>query len=181
MPGSGKATLALQFLMEGVGRGEPALYVTLSETEEELRVVAQSHGWRLDGVDIRELSATGVSLQPEEQYTVFHPSEVELSETTERILQDVERTKPVRIAFDSLSELRLLAGNALRYRRQILAFKQFFSGRNCTVLLLDDLTALDHHLQVQSIAHGAILLEHTVPAFGGQRRRLRVTKYRGSD
>src|SRR5262249_26527478 len=151
------------------------LYVTLSETEEELRAVAESHGWPLDGIAIRELSPSGSSLVAEEQYTVFHPSEVELSETTDRILQDVERLKPSRIVFDSLSELRLLAGSALRHRRQVLAFKQFFSGRHCTVLLLDDLTAVDHDLQVHSIAHGAILLEHTIPAFGGQRRRLRIT------
>ena len=181
MPGSGKTTLALQFLMEGARRGEPVLYVTLSETEEELRAVARSHGWTLEGVVIRELTPAVNSLGPDEQYTVFHPSEVELSETTDRILQDVERTKPSRVVFDSLSELRLLAGSPLRYRRQILAFKQFFSGRRCTVLLLDDLTASAHDLQVHSIAHGAILLEHTIPAFGGQRRRLSVTKYRGSE
>ena len=181
MPGSGKTTLALQFLIEGARRGESVLYVTLSETEEELRAVAHSHGWTLDGVLIRELTPSENTLDPEEQYTVFHPSDVELSETTERILQDVERTKPSRIVFDSLSELRLLAGSPLRYRRQILAFKQFFSGRRCTVLLLDDLTAAAHDLQVHSIAHGAVLLEHSIPAFGGQRRRLSVTKYRGSD
>ena len=181
MPGSGKTTLALQFLMEGVRQGEPVLYVTLSETEEELRSVASSHAWVLAGIAIRELTPAVNTLAPEEQYTVFHPSDVELTETTERILQDVERTKPARIVFDSLSELRLLAGSPLRYRRQILAFKQFFSGRRCTVLLLDDLTAEAHDLQVHSIAHGAILLEHTIPAFGGQRRRLSVTKYRGSD
>ena len=121
------------------------------------------------------------ALEPDEQYTVFHPSEVELSETTRRILDEVERVKPTRIVFDSLSELRLLAGSALRYRRQILALKQFFAGRRCTVLLLDDLTSAEHDLQVQSIAHGALLLEHTVPLFGEARRRLSVTKFRGSD
>ena len=181
MPGSGKTTMALQFLMEGARRGEPVLYVTLSETEEELRTVAESHGWLLDAIAIRELTPSVVSLAPEEQYTVFHASEVELSETTERILQDIERLKPRRVVFDSLSELRLLAGSPLRHRRQILAFKQFFVGQRCTVLLLDDLTAADHDLQVHSIVHGAILLEHTIPTFGGQRRRLSVTKYRGSD
>jgi circadian clock protein KaiC len=181
MPGSGKTTLALQFLREGVRRGESVLYVTLSETEEELRAVSSSHGWDLEGIVIRELQAAESTLDPEEQYTVFHPSDVELSETTERILQDVERTKPTRIVVDSLSELRLLAGTPLRYRRQILAFKQFFSGRRCTVLLLDDLTATAYDLHVHSIAHGAVLLEHSVPAFGGQRRRLSITKFRGSD
>jgi circadian clock protein KaiC len=155
--------------------------VTLSETAEEIRAVAQSHGWSLDGIAIRELIAAESPLEPGEQYTVFHPSEIELSETTRKIVEDVERKKPTRVVFDSLSELRLLAGNALRYRRQILALKQFFGGRRCTVLVLDDLTAEDHDPQVQSIAHGAILLEHTMPSFGSLRRRLSVTKYRGSD
>jgi circadian clock protein KaiC len=181
MPGSGKTTLAFQFLMEGVRLGEPVLYVTLSESEEEIRDVAASHGWSLEGVSIRELIPQENTLNPEEEYTVFHPSEVELSETTRKILKDVEDTKARRIVFDSLSELRLLAGNPLRYRRQILALKQYFSGRRCTVLLLDDLTSADHDLQVQSIAHGALLLEHANPSFGRTRRRLHITKYRGSD
>ena len=181
MPGSGKTTLAFQFLMEGVRRGEPVLYVTLSETQEEIRAVAASHGWTLDGISVRELVPSEQSLEPGEQYTVFHPSEVELSDTTKKIVDDVEKLKPTRIVFDSLSELRLLAGNPLRYRRQILALKQFFAGRRCTVILLDDLTAAEHDLQVQSIAHGALLLEHSMPSFGPPRRRLSVTKYRGSD
>jgi circadian clock protein KaiC len=180
MPGSGKTTLAFQFLLEGVRLGEPCLYVTLSETEEETRSVAESHGWNLEGITIREMGSSAHALNPAEQYTVFHPSEVELSDTTERILGDVERVKPRRLVFDSLSELRLLAGNALRYRRQILALKQYFAGKQCTVLLLDDLTAAEHDLQVQSIAHGSILLEHSLPAFGAIRRRVSVTKYRGS-
>jgi circadian clock protein KaiC len=181
MPGSGKTTLSFQFLLEGARRGEPVLYVTLSETREDIQAVAESHGWSLEGITIRELIPSETMLNPDEQYTVFHPSEVELSETTAKILEDVERAKPARIVFDSLSELRLLAGNPLRYRRQILALKQFFAGRRCTVLLLDDMTSADHDLQVQSIAHGALLLEHSIPAFGAPRRRLRVTKYRGSD
>jgi circadian clock protein KaiC len=181
MPGSGKTTLAFQFLMEGARHGEPVLYVTLSETEDEIRDVAASHGWSLEGVTIREMVPSEESLQPSEQYTMFHPSEVELGETTKKILDDVEAIRPSRIVFDSLSELRLLAGNALRYRRQILALKQFFSGRRCTVLLLDDLTSAQQDLQVQSIAHGAIMLEHTIPTFGVQRRRISVTKFRGSD
>ena len=179
MPGSGKTTLAFQFLIEGVKRGEPVLYVTLSETADEIRAVAASHGWSLDGVMVRELVPPQESLEPEEQYTVFHPSEVELSDTTKKILDDVERIKPARLVFDSLSELRLLAGNPLRYRRQILALKQYFAGRRCTVLLLDDLTSEGHDLQVQSIAHGALLLEQTIPEYGKQRRRLSVVKYRG--
>ncbi len=179
MPGSGKTTLAFQFLLEGVRRGESVLYVTLSETKEEISAVAASHGWTIDGIAIRELVPSEQSLEPGEQYTVFHPSEVELSDTTKKILDDVEKLKPARIVFDSLSELRLLAGNPLRYRRQILALKQFFAGRRCTVVLLDDLTAAEHDLQVQSIAHGALLLEHTMPAFGPPRRRLSVSKFRG--
>ena len=180
MPGSGKTTLAFQFLLEGARRGEPVLYVTLSETADEIRELAASHGWSLEGLSIRELVPSAGTLADEERYTVFHPSEVELSETTKKVLTDVESVKPQRIVFDSLSELRLLAGNPLRYRRQILALKQFFAGRRCTVLLLDDLTAAEHDLQVQSIAHGALLLEHTMPSFGSARRRLSVTKYRSS-
>lgn len=180
VPGSGKTTLALQFLLEGVRRGEPVLYVTLSETMEELRGVAESHGWKLDGIHVRELVPSEESLRPDEQYTMFHPSEIELSETTKTILIDVEQHRPVRVVFDSLSELRLLAGNPLRYRRQILALKQFFAGRSCTVVLLDDMTSADHDLQVQSIAHGVLLLEQLNPDYGAERRRLRVVKFRGS-
>jgi len=179
VPGSGKTTLALQFLLEGASRGEPVLYVTLSETEEELRAVAASHGWSLEGLTIRELVPSEESLQPDDHYTMFHPSEVELTETTKKILEDVEAIKPARVVFDSLSELRLLAGNALRYRRQILALKQFFNGRCCTVLLLDDLTSASQDLQVQSIAHGVVRLEQMYPEYGAERRRLIVLKYRG--
>lgn len=179
VPGSGKTTLAMQFLLEGARAGEKVLYVTLSETEEELRAMAQSHGWNLGGVVIRELVPPEESLQPAEQYTMFHPAEVELSETTRTILTDVERLKPTRVVFDSLSELRLLAGDPLRYRRQLLALKQFFRGRRCTVILLDDLTSAARDLQVQSIAHGVIVLEQLTPEYGSDRRRLRVIKHRG--
>lgn len=181
MPGSGKTTLAFQFLMEGVKQGERVLYITLSETEEEIRAVARTHGWSFDGIDVRELVPTQDSLDPDEQYTMFHPSEVELSDTTRKILADVERIRPSRLVFDSLSELRLLAGNPLRYRRQILALKHYFSGQQCTVLLLDDLTGEGHDLQVQSIAHGVLLLQQVVPEYGKQRRRLSVLKYRGKE
>jgi circadian clock protein KaiC len=179
VPGSGKTSLALQFLMAAASRGEAVLYVTLSETEEELRAVAESHGWTLDGINIHELAAPEAALEPNEQNTMFHPSEVELAATTKRILADVERLRPTCVVFDSLSELRLLAGTALRYRRQILALKQFFATRECTVLLLDDKTATDHDLQMQSIAHGVVLLEQLNPEYGSERRRLRVVKYRG--
>src|SRR5262245_52406031 len=128
VPGSGKTTLALQFAREAARQGEPSLYVTLSETHEELSGVAASHGWSLDGITVRELIPSEESLKADEQYTMFHPAEVELSETTKTILTDVERVKPRRVVFDSLSEFRLLSGSALRYRRQILALKQFFRG-----------------------------------------------------
>ncbi len=179
MPGSGKTTLALQFLREGARAGEKVLYVTLSETEAELRAVAESHGWDLHGIDIHELTPSEADLDPDGQNTMFHPSEVELAETTKRILRDVDILKPSRIVFDSLSELRLLAGSALRYRRQILALKQFFVTRECTVVLLDDMTATGHDQQVQSIAHGVLRLEQLHPEYGAERRRLRVVKYRG--
>src|SRR5262245_57418078 len=179
VPGSGKTTLALQFLLEGLRKGEPVLYVSLSETVEELQDVIASHGWAADGMAIRELAPSEGNLLPDETYTMFHPSEVELSETTKKVLTDVERLNPTRVVFDSLSELRLLAGSPLRYRRQILALKQFFNGRNCTVLVLDDMTSATNDLQVQSIAHGVIRLEQVYPEYGAERRRLIVLKYRG--
>jgi circadian clock protein KaiC len=179
VPGSGKTTLAMQFLLEGARLGEPVLYVTLSETAEELRGVAESHGWLLEGIHVHELLPTAEILESDEPYTLFHPAEVELSRTTEGILSEVQRLKPTRVVFDSLSEIRLMAGAALRYRRQILALKRYFSDCACTVILLDDLTATERDLQVQSIAHGVILLEQMNPEYGAERRRLRVVKYRG--
>src|SRR3954447_15191002 len=178
-PGSGKTTLALQYLLEGARLGERGLYITLSETAEELRAVAASHGWSLDGVDLVELIPSDDSLTPDSQYTMFHPSEVELAETTKAVLLEVERINPARVVFDSLSEMRLLAQNSLRYRRQILALKQFFIGRQCTVLLLDDRTAETTDLQLQSIAHGVVSLEQLAPEYGAERRRLCVQKMRG--
>jgi len=180
-PGAGKTTLAIQFLSEGAELGERTLYITLSETASELIDVAHSHGWDLKGIDVREMLPTENTLAPDDQYTMFHPSEVELSETTLRILSEVDKIKPSRVVFDSLSELRLLAGGSLRYRRQILALKQFFTGRQCTVLLLDDLTATEQDLQVQSIAHAVIRLEQLNPDYGTSRRRLVITKYRGRE
>jgi circadian clock protein KaiC len=180
MPGSGKTTLAMQFLLDGVARRETVLHITMSETEEELHAAAASHGWNLKGIHVRELVPSIRELEPEHQSTMFHPSELELGERTQSILADVERLKPSRVVFDSLSELRLLAGNPLRFRRQLLAFKRFFAGRQCTVLLLDDLTVADRELQVQSIAHGVISLEQLAPEYGTERRRLRVVKYRGA-
>lgn len=179
-PGTGKTTLAMRFLLEGASRGEPVLYVTLSETKEELTSVAASHNWTLDQINIYELVPSEESLKTDTQYTIFHPSEIELSETTNAVLEEVERIQPRRIVFDSLSEMRLLARDPLRYRRQILALKQYFAGRQCTVLLLDDRTATVGDLQVQSIAHGVVELEHLALEYGAERRRLRVIKLRGS-
>ena len=178
-PGSGKTTLALQFLLEGVRLGERNLYVTLSETKHELESVARSHGWSLEGIDIHEMEAAEESLDPDAQLTMFHPSELELSATTKAVLAKVEHGKPKRVVFDSLSEMRLLAQNPLRYRRQILGLKQFFAGRHSTVLLLDDRTGPADDLQLQSICHGVIHLEQGLTDFGAERRRLIVRKMRG--
>jgi len=176
-PGAGKTTLASQFLLEGVKQGESVLYVTLSETSDELQAVARSHTWSLDGVALYELAPSEESLRLEEQYTVFHPAEVELGETVGAVLTEVERTKPVRVVFDSLSELRLLARDPLRYRRQILGLRQFFAGRRCTVLLLDELNPPG--TGVQSISHSVIQLDHDTPDYRAERRQLRVLKVRG--
>jgi circadian clock protein KaiC len=179
-PGTGKTTVALQFLFEGIKNGESVLYVTLSETKKELQDIARTHGWSLEGLNIFELVPSGESLKPESQYTIFHPSEIELNETTSAVLEEVERLKPRRVVFDSLSEMRLLARDPLRYRRQILALKQYFSPRDCTVILLDDKTSDTKDLQVQSIVHGVLTLEHLAVEYGAERRRMRVIKLRGS-
>jgi circadian clock protein KaiC len=177
-PGTGKTTLALQFLLHGAAKGEPVLYITLSETAAELRAVADTHGWSLDGLTIFEL-VSEKEMEAEAEQSILHPAEVELGETTDRIIAEVQRLQPKRVVFDSLSELRLLAQNALRYRRQILALKQFFSRCSCTVLLLDDRTSEPADLQLHSIAHGVITLEQTPRDFGAERRRLRIVKMRG--
>lgn len=179
-PGTGKTTLALQFLLEGLRVGDRCLYVTLSESKTELQGVAESHGWSLDALPIYEMTPQEEGINPEAQYTVFHPSEVELADTIAAVLQQVDELLPSRVVFDSLSELRMLAGNPLRYRRQILGLKRYFSGRNCTVLLLDDRTAEGHDLQLQSIAHGVIIMESADREFGIKRRRLEVRKLRAS-
>jgi circadian clock protein KaiC len=178
-PGTGKTTMAMQFLREGVRRGERVLYITLSETQAELDLVARRHGWTLDGVDVFELVPPETTLDPEREITVFHPAEMELGETTKLIFQRVEQVNPTRVVVDSLSELRLLAQNPLRYRRQVLALKHFFTARNCTVILLDDLTSQQDDLQLHSISHGVVLLEQIAIDYGAERRRLRVIKMRG--
>ncbi len=179
VPGTGKTTLALQFLLEGRRRGEAVLYVTLSESKTELLDAARAHGWSLDDIQIYELEALREGEEDRRAYTVFHPSEVELGETINEIYRVVEQAKPVRVVFDSLSELRLLAQSPLRYRREILGLKQFFAGRRCTVLLLDDRTAQEDDQQLQSISHGLIRLERVNAGYGVTRRRLHVTKLRG--
>lgn len=177
-PGSGKTTLGLQFLLAGVKHGRRGVYVTLSETEDELREISRGHGWDLEGVTICDLQTAEQSLEAEAQYTLFHPSEVELTETTEQVLRAVERVQPQNVVFDSLSEMRLLARDSLRYRRQILALKHYFSRRGATVLLIDT-QATASEFQISSIAHGVLDLEQLAPVYGGQRRRLRFSKVRG--
>jgi circadian clock protein KaiC len=179
-PGTGKTTLALQFMLEGARAGEKCLYITLSETAEELRSVARSHGWSLDAITIFELTPPEANFTADQYYTLLHPSEVELSETVKLIFDRIEELQPDRVAFDSLAEIRLLAQDPLRYRRQVLALKQFFAGRRCTALLLDDLTSRSHELQVHSITHGVIVLERVVREYGDERRRIQITKMRGA-
>lgn len=177
-PGTGKTTLALQFLLEGRRVGEDGLYVTLSETTEELDHVARSHDWTLDGVVTFQLAPTAD--RAADEYTLYHPAEIELADLTKTVLERIEVARPARVVFDSLSELRLLARDPLRYRRQILGLKEFFSRRPSTVLLLDDHSAGDADLQLRSIAHGVLLLEHLPFEYGRSRRRLRIVKLRGT-
>lgn len=179
-PGTGKTTIGLQFLLAGIARGETALYVTLSETAEELRASGAAHAWNLDGIQIHEFMAEG-SLAQDAQYTVFQPSEVELGNTMSGLFETVERIRPSRIVIDSLAEMRLLARDPLRYRRQIMSLKQFFQGRGCTVLMLDDRTFEPTDRQLHSIAHGVVRLEQLAREYGPSRRRLQVLKIRGSE
>jgi circadian clock protein KaiC len=180
-PGTGKTTLAMQFMLEGVRQGESVLYIALSESRRELSLVARRHGWSLDGIQVFELVSAESVLDPERELTVLHPAEMELSETTRLILDKVEALNPSRVVLDSLSELRLLAQGALRYRRQVLALKHFFASRRCTVVLLDDVAAREDDLQLHSISHGVIAMEQLAVEYGAQRRRLRVLKMRGID
>src|SRR5688500_2087724 len=178
-PGVGKTTIALQYLLEGARTGEPGLYIALSETEDEIISVARSHQWPIDKISIFELSALEQQLAQEERNTVFHPAEIELNKTTQMLLQRIEEVKPKRLVLDSLSELRLLSDSPLRYRRQMLSFKQFFAGQQMTVLLLDDHSADGGDLHVQSIAHGVITIEQVVSDYGSEKRRIKINKMRG--
>ncbi|HEY0664223.1 MAG TPA: ATPase domain-containing protein, partial [Thiobacillaceae bacterium] len=177
-PGSGKTTLGLHFLLEGVRRDEKGLYVTLSETATELRTVAASHGWSLEGIELFEL-VSSEGLSPDLEQSILHPSQIELGETVRGVIAAVERLQPQRVVFDSLSEMRLLAQDPLRYRRQVLALKKFFADQGCTVMLLDDRSSRDTDQQLHSIAHGVINLEQAVDQYGPERRRMRVLKMRG--
>ncbi len=178
-PGAGKTTIATQFLIEGAVRGERCLYITLSETEGELRAGAASHGWNLAGIEIFELLPPESLLDEDQQQSLLYSSDLELGETTRRIFSAFERVSPHRVVLDSLSEIRLLAQSSLRYRRQILSLKHYFARMGATVFLLDDLTTDLNDKTVHSIAHGVIRLEEMAPDYGGERRRLRVIKYRG--
>ena len=177
-PGVGKTTLGLQFLLEGLRQGESVLYITLSESADELREVARSHGWNIDGVHIYE-QLIGEEELNEEETTVFYPAEIELGETMKGMLLEVERVKPQRVVLDSLSEIRLLAQSGLRYRKQILALKQFFAKRDVTVLCLDDRTSEVQDIQLQSVPHGVVELQRYTPLYGAARRRMQLVKVRG--
>ncbi|TAN17754.1 MAG: circadian clock protein KaiC [Rhizobiaceae bacterium] len=178
-PGSGKTTLGLQFLIEGASHGEKCLYITLSESKRELLSVADRHGWKLEGIEILELVPPELSLDPSQIQTLVHSSDLELGETVRAALAEMERIRPDRVVFDSLSEIRLLSQGSLRYRRQVLALKSFLLLNNTTVLLLDDLTAEHDDLNLHSISHGVIRMEQLTPIYGGERRRLRIIKMRG--
>lgn len=178
-PGAGKTTLGLQFLLEGKARGERSLYITLSEGRDELINVARTHGWDIDGIDIFELVPPELSLDPEREQSILYASDLELGETVQLVMDEVTRSAPMRVVFDSLSEIRLLAQGQLRFRRQVLALKHFFASCNCTVLFLDDLTQGPEDLSLHSLVHGVIRLEQIALAYGAERRRLRVFKMRG--
>jgi circadian clock protein KaiC len=178
-PGTGKTTLALQFLLHGRGQDERGLYITLSETKDELEQVAETHGWDLSGIHIFELIPAELSLDPKQQQSVMYSSDLELGETTKMAFDEVQRIAPTRVVFDSLSEIRLLAQNPLRYRRQVIALKHFFAQQGCTVLFLDDLTEETDSLNLHSLVHGVVRLEHYALQYGAERRRLRVFKMRG--
>ena len=179
-PGAGKTTLSLQFLLEGARQGETCVYITLSETKSELQRVATSHGWSLDKIHVHEQLVSDKQLR-EEDTTLYHPAEVELGETMRGFLRVIEQMKPKRVVLDSLSEIRLLSQNLLRYRKQVLALKNFFTNTGATVLLLDDRTSEGNDVQLHSVPHGVIVLERRAPLYGSPRRRLEVVKLRGVD
>ena len=178
-PGTGKTTLAIQFLIEGAKRGERGIYIGLSENKKELNKVAESHGWDLSTIEVLDMTAVHSLAMSSGKGTLFQPAEVELNQTTEILMEAIKNSKADRVVFDSVSEMRLLAGSSIRYRRQILALKQFFSQLEVTVLFLDDRTSESGDFQVKSIVHGVVLLEVREPEFGVELRRLKVLKIRG--
>ncbi len=180
-PGTGKTTLGLQFLFEGRERGERGLYVTLSETRRELVRTARTHGWSLEGIEIFELVPPELTLDPEQEQTLVYASDLELGETVSMVRKEVERVRPHRVVFDSVSEIRLLSQGSLRYRRQVLALKNFLSLQSCTTLFLDDLSQHAEETSLHSMVHGVVRLHQTALQFGGDRRRLQVSKLRGRD
>ena len=180
-PGSGKTTLALQFVLSRKAAGERCLYISLTESRKDLDSTCRSHGWSLEGVDVCDLSRSAANLAGEPEASVFHPSETELGETTQAVLSAVEKARPHHVVFDGLSEMRLLSGNALVYRRQLLALKEFFAERQATVLLLDDRSSAFGDVQPESLVGGNVVLERILPQYGRARRRLYATKVRGSD
>lgn len=179
-PGAGKTTLALQFTREGVSKGERALYITLSESRADLNHAAQSHGLTLDNIEVVELLPNENDLLPEQQYTVFHPAEVELNDRMQRIVKEIQRVRPDRLVIDALSELRMLAKDPLRYRRQILSLKDFMADQECTVLLLDDRSSRDPDLQLHSVVHGVISMDRVPREYGKTRRQIEIVKLRGT-
>jgi len=179
-PGAGKTTLAMQFVREGVKNGERTLYITLAESRSDLSQAAKSHGVTLDGIEIVELFPAEDELLPEKQYTVFHPAEVELNDRMQRIVKEIQRVRPERLVVDALSELRMLAKDPLRYRRQILSLKDFMAEQNCTVLLLDDRTSRDPDLQLHSLVHGVLCMNRVSREYGKTRRQIEVSKLRGT-
>lgn len=178
-PGAGKTTLGLQFLLEGKRKGERCLYITLSESRDELLHVAETHGWDLDGIEIFELVPPELSLDPEREQSIVYASDLELGETVRLVMEEVERVAPARVVFDSLSEIRLLSQGKLRFRRQVLALKHYFAKHKCTIVCLDDLTLTEDDLSLHSLAHGVVRLEQQALGYGAERRRLRVWKMRG--
>ncbi len=177
-PGSGKTTLGLQFLLDGVAKGERALYITLSESRDELLQVCDTHGWDVSGIEIFELVPPELSLDPDREQSIVYTSDLELGETVQMVMAEVDRVAPDRVVFDSLSEIRLLAQGPLRFRRQVMAMKHYFAHRNCTVLFLDDLTQTNDDLSLHSLAHGVVRLDQVAKPYGAERRRLRVYKMR---
>src|SRR3954468_5480139 len=179
-PGSGKTTVALQFVQARLKAGDRCLYVSLTESRADLENACRSHGWTLEGLELRDLTRSGADLEAQSQVSVFHPADTELSDLIKTVRDEVERVDPLHIVFDGLSELRLLSGDPLRYRRTLLSLKELFAGKGITSLVLDDRSSAFGEMQPESLVGGNIVLERFLPGYGRARRRLSVTKVRGS-